>query len=346
VFRLRARLAVAANRTGIAHVVLRAGARLPALWQRLTVMTWHRVSEGLGAGFDRDVINASPQQFDREVAVLKEYFSLIDTADLERYRAERRPLPPNPAMLTFDDGYRDCLTVALPILKKHHATAVFFIPTGFMGERKLFWWERISALIARSRRREIQLTYPEPRALSLADAHARYQTGRLLFRVGKTQLHMDWTRFLTGLADACEVNWDENLEHGLADELILDWNGVRALVEAGMDVQSHGESHRIFPTISTEEVLREARTSREVLEARTGLRQHALAYPAGGAFAPGHPGYRAVEQAGYTLAFRFNMATSRVGRIFDWLNIPRLSATPGMTEERFRGYLAFPDHLG
>jgi peptidoglycan/xylan/chitin deacetylase (PgdA/CDA1 family) len=345
VFRLRARLAVAANRTGLAHVIMRANARLPTAWQRLTVMTWHRVTTGLGAGFDRDVINASPEQFDREIAVLKEYYSLIDTADLERYRAERKPLPPNPAMVTFDDGYRDCLTVALPILQKHHAKAVFFIPTGFMEERKLFWWERISALIASSRRREIQLTYPGPLALSLADADARHQTARRLFRVGKTQLQMDWTPFLNELADACEVHWDENMERGHADELILDWNGVRALVEAGMDVQSHGESHRIFPTITAEEVLREARTSREVLQAQTGLPQYALAYPAGFGFPPGHPGYRAVEQAGYTMAFRFNGAACRLGRISDWLNLPRLSSTPGMSEERFRGYLAFPNQL-
>ena len=110
---------------------------------------------------------------------------------------------------------------------------------------------------------------------------------------------MDWTLFLTGLADACEVYWGKNMERGLADELILDWSGVRALVEAGMDVQSHGESHRVFSTISAEEVLREGRTSREVLQAETGLPQHALAYPAGIGFVPGHPGYGAVEQAGY-----------------------------------------------
>ena len=156
-FHLRARLAVAVHGTGVARLVLGANAQLPAALQRLTVMTWHRVAKDLGHGFDGDVVDASPEQFDRQVAVLQEHCSLIDTADLERYRLERKPLPPNPAMLTFDDGYRDCLTVALPILKKHHAKAVFFIPTGFMGERRLFWWERICALLARCQRSEIQL---------------------------------------------------------------------------------------------------------------------------------------------------------------------------------------------
>lgn len=345
-FHLRARLAVAVHGTGVARLVLGANAQLPAALQRLTVMTWHRVAKDLGHGFDGDVVDASPEQFDRQVAVLQEHCSLIDTADLERYRLERKPLPPNPAMLTFDDGYRDCLTVALPILKKHHAKAVFFIPTGFMGERRLFWWERICALLARCQRSEIQLSYPESLYFSLGDQAARYQAARRLARLGKTQRRMDWNLFLTGLADACEVYWGENLERGLADELILDWSGVRALVEAGMDVQSHGESHRVFSTISAEEVLREGRTSREVLQAETGLPQRALAYPAGSGFVPGHPGYGAVEQAGYKLAFRYNGATCRVGRVSDWLNLPRLWSTPGMTEDRFRGFLAFPDYLG
>jgi peptidoglycan/xylan/chitin deacetylase (PgdA/CDA1 family) len=344
-YHLREHLATAACRTGLAHVIMNANARLPSSWQRLTIMTWHRIAADLGCGFDPGVISASPEQFDRQLAVLKEYCSIIDTADLERYRGDGRPLPPNPALLTFDDGYRDNLTMALPILQKHHAKAVFFIATDFMSERKLFWWERISVLVTRSRRREIQLTYPGPLSLSFADADARCQAARRLFRVGKTQPRMDWTLFLNGLAGACEVNWDENMERGLADGLILDWSGVRALVEAGMDVQSHGESHRIFSTISVEEVLREARASREVLEAQTGLRQYALAYPAGRGFALGDAGYRAVEQAGYKLAFRFDKATCRVGRITDWLNIPRLSSTPGMAEERFRGYLAFPNYL-
>jgi len=344
-YHLRERLAVAVQRTGLAHIILKASVGLPSSWQRLIVMTWHRVAKDLGCGFDRGVLSASPEQFDHQVSVLKEYCSLIDTTDIERYRDEGRPLPPNPALLTFDDGYRDNLTVALPILKKHHAKAVFFIPTGFMSVRRLFWWERISAIIARCRRSEIRLGYPAPLQFSLNDGVSRYEAERRLARVGKTYPRMDLTLFLTGLAEACEVPWDENMECSLADELILDWSGVRALVEDGMNVQSHGDSHRILPTISAEEVLSDLRTCRELLQAQTGLAQRVLAYPAGIGFVPGDPGYRAVEQAGFGLAFRLDGATCRMARISDWLNISRLCSTPGMTDERFLGYLAAPNYL-
>jgi peptidoglycan/xylan/chitin deacetylase (PgdA/CDA1 family) len=290
-------------------------------------------------------VDASPEQFDRQVAVLKEYCSLIDTADLERYREQGQPLPRNPAMLTFDDGYRDCLTVALPILKKHHAKAVFFISTGYMGERRLFWWKRICALIARCQLGDVHIDYPEPMCFSLSDEAARYRTARCLSRLCKTQQRIDLTRFLTMLADACEVRWNEKLERGLADELILDWSGVRALAEAGMDVQSHGESHRVFSTISTEELLSDLRASRTALQAQTGLPQRALSYPCGVGCTPGDPVCRTVGQAGYKLGFGFDMDTCRLGRLTDWLNIPHLSSTAGMTEGRFRGYLAFPNYL-
>jgi peptidoglycan/xylan/chitin deacetylase (PgdA/CDA1 family) len=344
-FRVRARLATVAGRTGLSDLVLAASTKLPSSWQRLTILTWHRIAEDLGAGFDRGVVAASPLQFDRQLAILKENFSVIDTADLVKYREEGRALPPNPALLTFDDGYRDNLTLALPILKKHGVKAVFFVPTGFMGEGKLFSWERIGALITRCRRPAIQIRYPEPSQFSLGDEPARRCATRWLIHVSRTRAGVDEERFLTELAVACEVPWDSTIERGLADELILDWNGVRALVEAGMEVQSHGHSHALFPFISPAQVLYEASQSRQVLEARTGQSQVAIAYPAGAGLAPGQASHNAVAKAGYKLGFCLGSQSCRLGQISDWLGLMRLTSHPELTEERFRGFLAFPNFL-
>ncbi|HEX5512145.1 MAG TPA: polysaccharide deacetylase family protein [Actinomycetales bacterium] len=59
--------------------------------------------------------------------------------------AGRRPLPPKPFVITFDDGYVDTLTVAAPVLERHGVAASVFLTTGFVtgtspgGDRMLDW---------------------------------------------------------------------------------------------------------------------------------------------------------------------------------------------------------------
>ena len=51
---------------------------------------------------------------------------------------ERAPLPSRAVLITFDDGYRDNLENALPVLKRHGYPAVVFVPIGYLdGDRPL-----------------------------------------------------------------------------------------------------------------------------------------------------------------------------------------------------------------
>jgi peptidoglycan/xylan/chitin deacetylase (PgdA/CDA1 family) len=50
-------------------------------------------------------------------------------------------------VVTFDDGYRDNLTNALPIAESKGVPVTFFVTSGILGNRNGFWWDRLGALL-------------------------------------------------------------------------------------------------------------------------------------------------------------------------------------------------------
>ena len=73
--------------------------------------------------------------FEEQMALLGEYgyvpVSLDAVRDHYLYGAE---LPARAALITFDDGYRDNLENALPVLRRHGYPAVVFVPIGFLDD--------------------------------------------------------------------------------------------------------------------------------------------------------------------------------------------------------------------
>jgi peptidoglycan/xylan/chitin deacetylase (PgdA/CDA1 family) len=65
-------------------------------------------------------------------------WQVIDLPAFLRGLAAPETLPPRAALLTFDDGYRSNLTVAVPWLRRFGLPAVLFMPTDFIGRRNTF----------------------------------------------------------------------------------------------------------------------------------------------------------------------------------------------------------------
>jgi len=78
----------------------------------LTILNFHRVSDGDGR---RGYAAMAPELFDELVFWLKQRFSLVLFRDLETLAPGDKP----PLIISFDDGYKDFIEFAVPILEKH-----------------------------------------------------------------------------------------------------------------------------------------------------------------------------------------------------------------------------------
>jgi peptidoglycan/xylan/chitin deacetylase (PgdA/CDA1 family) len=336
----RRRLAHLLDGIGLPRAVLAARARELFPWRWLTVLTYHRISDTLAPGYDPEVVDAPAAAFESQVKLLQRYFTLIDTRDLDAWRAGGR-LPPNPAMITFDDGYRDNHDVVLPILRRLGGKAVFFVATLYIAERRVFWWELVNHALSLTRRQQLRLRYPEPIELALATAADRRASVSRLLVILKREVGVDMDRFLGELYAASEVRMGREEERRLADELLMSWDHIRGLVDAGFDVQSHSHAHRVLHTLGPEEASADLRRSRQELESALDQPVSALAYPTGRPLGDAPALRKAVIDAGFRYGFTVDRLVP-LAHLRDWLAIPRMMMDRAIGAASYRTSLALP----
>src|SRR3954465_11027746 len=170
---MRERVAEWLHKTGALRAVMELRRHTPV--PMLSIVTYHHVADHHPAyPYDPDVADASPAQFPRQMETLARSGSPVGIDDLVAALAGA-PLPKTPVMVTFDDGYRSCHDVALPILRAVGMRATFFVPTTYINDRRLFWWERIAYVLSQGRKQAVTLTYPKPVEIVRADPRAHHQ---------------------------------------------------------------------------------------------------------------------------------------------------------------------------
>ncbi len=80
-------------------------------------------------------LSVTPTNFRAQMAFLAERgYTVIGLDDLNLALRWGAPLPPNPVVLTFDDGYADAYHVVFPILREFGYTGTFFVITRRLDE--------------------------------------------------------------------------------------------------------------------------------------------------------------------------------------------------------------------
>lgn len=105
----------------------------PARSVTVPVLTYHRVHTMPAVG-QPDLI-VDPSTFSGELAALQAGgYHTVSQAQLFDALYRGRALPAKPVLISVDDGYVDDVRTVLPVLKRYHMVATFFVITGRMTE--------------------------------------------------------------------------------------------------------------------------------------------------------------------------------------------------------------------
>lgn len=96
--------------------------RLIAPKPAVRILAYHGVEPDPSSHF-----SVSVENFERQIRLLAEHHAVMTTDDLADALCGRKALLRSGIVVTFDDGYRDFLTHAVPILQKHRIPATCFV---------------------------------------------------------------------------------------------------------------------------------------------------------------------------------------------------------------------------
>ncbi len=119
---------------------------------RVPILMYHYLSDAPpGADRYRRDLSVSPAQFEQHLVYLREQgYQAITLYDLLYHLTQGAPLPENPVVITFDDGYRDNYSNAFPILQQYGFGATFFvlIEVTNQGEAEYMTWDQLREMHA------------------------------------------------------------------------------------------------------------------------------------------------------------------------------------------------------
>jgi peptidoglycan/xylan/chitin deacetylase (PgdA/CDA1 family) len=218
--------------------------------------------------------------FQAHLEYLRNHFSIISLETLMDHYLHGRTLPPNPVVVTMDDGFRSNYTLAFPLLRKYQVPATIFLATAFVDEKRHQWADRV----------EYAVDHATPDALAALSAEYATDGNPGLSRGGSL---VQLKARLKSIPQEQRAAIVEAIEDRLACSLLtapeipaiyqpLEWSEIEEMRGTGLvSFGNHTVSHFILSRCTPEVVREELSVAKRVIEERTGAPCPLFCYPNG-----------------------------------------------------------------
>lgn len=249
----------------------------------LHVLTYHSIAPAdnpfiLGQGQRH-----APEELAAQLAYLRRHYRPMRLTDAVAALEQRRPLH-RAAVVTFDDGFRDAIDFALPLLREYNIPATVFVVTSVVGNTDLMWRHKLTWLLSHGLAAQV---YDALRSEYRRAGLELYHEQLLHDTAAIPDLHaLTRQRFLPQiippLLDELMRRHGWNPAHLAAHHRpYLEPRDLRQADPAWLEFGNHTHTHPMLSALSPAEQAAELSTAGEHLTRWTGRRPIAVAYPFG-----------------------------------------------------------------
>jgi peptidoglycan/xylan/chitin deacetylase (PgdA/CDA1 family) len=239
------------------------------------VLLYHRVCE---TGDDILKIKVPPEFFEEEIRYLKDRYRVVSLREAIRIVRDEKVIRDDYVVITFDDGYHDNFSNALPILKKYGVPASIFLTASLVGTNKNFWYDTLTHIVL------------DGMDVEGPGIEIDFAKGPIRFSVDRKA---DKKRVLSFLVEKCKGLDPQSIDEFIAyltrlvggksvfceEDAPLTWDEVKTMRAEGVEIGSHGHHHAVLTRIA--DVRSEVVVSKGIIEERLNYAVTSFAYPNG-----------------------------------------------------------------
>jgi len=244
----------------------------------LTVVAFHRVLRPEDPRWTTALVNwtMTDETFGQCLRFFNRHYNVVSLGEVMASIEGKCPLPSRSLLITFDDGFADNLDYALPLLRKHNASATIFITSDVIGHEERLWTEDL--LWAVTAGRVSQETLAQLHPLLFAGSAYDPDDPMLIWEIVRQGPQVDLARVYAAI-------------HRLKIELapvthprqMLTRDEIAGLVANGLFIGAHGKTHTALPSSSDllSELCHARTTLTEVVSVQGHAQVDALSFPHG-----------------------------------------------------------------
>ena len=248
---------------------------------KLKILLYHGVTSVKSKGIE----NISKKHidiniFEKQMRYLNKYCSILSIDEVVNLYSKKAKITGEYFVVTFDDGFKNNFTNAFPILLKYNIPAIFYISTGMINSKNLFWVDQIECCVNNSTKKKFTININKRNyTFNLNNINNRAKALFTIKKICKKLSKEKKDDVITSLKEKLEiepsVKFSKNYE-------LLNWSDIRKMNKSKLiKFGAHTINHEILSYLSPKEMKKQISLSINKLGKELGEKVTHFSYPEG-----------------------------------------------------------------
>ena len=223
--------------------------------------------------------------FEGFLKIIRRFYRVVSLSEAVDILSAKVPPKRNTLVITFDDGYRNNLTHALPLVEKYGLPMTLYLTSELMTQRKPMWADRLDYAYLNYEGDDLSISLGE-KALTLPSAAIADKRARLRQFILEVKSVVCADREFHEKIDALCLSMEKSSGKALSDifehddtTALLNWSDIQE--SPFLTLGSHTKNHFRLAAVPADVIETELCGSKAEIKAHLGVESDHFAYPDG-----------------------------------------------------------------